>query len=342
MRSIKPVFTILIILLAVGPSLYAKGGKTVKSRIAVMEFKATGVSAGTASKVSELVRIEVVNTGKYILLERSQMDKILKEQGLQQALCTDEDCAVEVGRLLSTKKILIGTAMQLGSVMILTARIVDIEQASVERAAKVSVKDESGISRAVGRLVEELTGLKPKKKTIKKITKVVDKKNPPMDMDTGGGLDMSDMNLERANLSEQDLTRANLAGVNLAKAKLRNSILIKANMKEANLKKAVLIGANLEGANMARTNLDRAVLKEAVLEGAYLQGANMYRTNLKNADLKNADLRGANLEGAILVGADLEGANFEKADLKKARVNKKWRMFLLKQKPLNYNRIIWR
>ena len=46
-----------------------------------------------------MIRTELINTHRFIVIERAQMDSILKEQGLQQTGCTDQECAVKAGRL---------------------------------------------------------------------------------------------------------------------------------------------------------------------------------------------------------------------------------------------------
>lgn len=93
-----------------------------------MNFKAKGVSRLLAQNTSELIRSELINSQKFYVIERAQVDLILKEQGFQRTGCTDRSCAVEVGKLLSANKALLGTVMKLGSKYVITARIVDIEK----------------------------------------------------------------------------------------------------------------------------------------------------------------------------------------------------------------------
>ncbi|PKL40111.1 MAG: hypothetical protein CVV44_07815 [Spirochaetae bacterium HGW-Spirochaetae-1] len=118
---------ILLILISISTQSYAAG-----MRIAVMDFKADGVPEATARRVSELIRTEMINSGEFIVIERKQMDMILKEQGFQKSGCTDETCAVEVGKLVSAEKILIGTVMKLGDKIIINGRIVDVEKGIAE------------------------------------------------------------------------------------------------------------------------------------------------------------------------------------------------------------------
>ncbi|NET74514.1 MAG: pentapeptide repeat-containing protein, partial [Sphaerospermopsis sp. SIO1G2] len=93
-------------------------------------------------------------------------------------------------------------------------------------------------------------------------------------------LDLSNVNISKANLQEAKLQGANLEGTKL---------------QEANLKKAKLQGANLERANLKGANLERANLK----------GANLERANLQEVILVKADLEAANLTEAILEGATM-------------------------------------
>lgn len=142
----------LIIILTAPADIFAE-----KMRIAVMNFKGTGVSQTTADNVSELIRGDMINTGLYLVIDRSQMDVILKEQGLQQSGCTDVSCAVQVGKILSAKKILTGTVMDIGGIIVITARVVDVETGTGEFSEKVSAKSEQLIVKAVTLFTERLT-----------------------------------------------------------------------------------------------------------------------------------------------------------------------------------------
>ncbi len=128
-----------------------------KMRIAVMNFKAKGVTRSLANNVSELIRNEMINTGRYTVIERAQMDKILKEQGFQMSGCTDVSCAVKIGKILAAKKMLIGTVMKIGKIIVITGRIVDVQSGTGEYSAKESAKTEDELYNAVSRFTTSLT-----------------------------------------------------------------------------------------------------------------------------------------------------------------------------------------
>jgi|GEM_PF-3487739 len=99
-----------------------------QARLAVLDFKADGVSRATSRRISELIRVNIINSRNFLIIERAQMGRILNEQGFQQSGCVEVVCAVKVGKILSANKILVGTVMKLGKSTVLTARVVDVEK----------------------------------------------------------------------------------------------------------------------------------------------------------------------------------------------------------------------
>ncbi len=132
--------------------------ETPKTRIAIVDLKPDGIKASEARKISELLRTDLINTGQYIVIERSQIDALLKEHGFAQIGVTDESSAVKLGRMLAAQKILIGTAMKLGDSIVITGRVVDIEKGIAERGARVAVKKEEDLIDSASDFMAQLTG----------------------------------------------------------------------------------------------------------------------------------------------------------------------------------------
>ncbi len=105
-----------------------------KMRIAVLDFQANDVSVYAAKAVSEIIVTEMAKKGDFTMIERSQMSSIMNEQGFQQSGCVDSSCAVQLGKLLSAKKILIGSLSRLGGGFTITGKVVDVETARIEFA----------------------------------------------------------------------------------------------------------------------------------------------------------------------------------------------------------------
>ena len=150
----KKYYMVLIIALLISsmPAFSAQ-----KMRIAIMDFEAKDIPKKDAEKVTELIRNEMVNTGKFTVIERAQVGSILKEQGLQQTGCTDVTCAVEVGKILSARKILVGTIMSLKGKVVITGRIVDVESSVVEFSEKGVAKSDEEVYDAVISFTRNLT-----------------------------------------------------------------------------------------------------------------------------------------------------------------------------------------
>ncbi len=150
----KKITNFALILMILSPAI---AGATEKMQVAVLDFKTRAISTTLGKTVPDLLRAEMVKTGYFIVVERSQMDQILKEQGFQQTGCTDSACAVELGKLLSAKKILLGEVSRLGSSIVITVRIVDIEKGIAEFAESENAENENKIYDACKNLTNRLT-----------------------------------------------------------------------------------------------------------------------------------------------------------------------------------------
>jgi TolB-like protein len=106
-----------------------------KDLVAVLELDAVGASKIEASAMTDRLREELLRSGKFTLVDRSQMQSVLDEQALQQTGCTTQECAVQVGKVLGVKKIVSGKVTKISDTQwLLAAQIVDVETAETLRA----------------------------------------------------------------------------------------------------------------------------------------------------------------------------------------------------------------
>lgn len=154
-RLLLPAYIFCLILFSVSNIYSAE-----KMRVAVLNLEGKGVSKADTSAISDIIRAEIVDTSKFIIVERSQINRILKEQEFQQTGCTDTACAVQLGKLLSTKKILIGEALAIGKKVVIVLRLVNVESGVNEFSAREefdSIEEcNSGISKIVDVLIEKI------------------------------------------------------------------------------------------------------------------------------------------------------------------------------------------
>lgn len=110
--------------------------------IAVNDLDVAGVEKSTASIISDRLRSELFNTGKFIVIERNQMEEILKEQGFQQTGCTNNDCAVEMGQLLGVKYMFAGKIGKVGKTYALSLRMIDVQTGAILATSNTDCKCE--------------------------------------------------------------------------------------------------------------------------------------------------------------------------------------------------------
>ncbi|MCP4138634.1 MAG: hypothetical protein GY754_47195 [bacterium] len=160
-NNIVILVCIFSILFALFPSA-GKGQQDRRQTVAVLQFNANNASKFAAEAVSEFIGIEIANKKDLVVIERSRMNIILKEQGFQQSGCTDSDCAVKIGQILSAQKILIGSISRLGVRFTISGKVVDVSTGSVDFAESEECYKEDDIepaSRVLAiKLLNHITG----------------------------------------------------------------------------------------------------------------------------------------------------------------------------------------
>ncbi len=134
-----------------------KKGKE-RPNIAVSEFDVTeggGVSKAVAVIVSDAVRDALFNTRRFVVVDRAAMDVILQEQAFQKSGCTTAECAVEIGKILNVKFMIIGSIGLLeddkGSgkgEYTITVRVVEVETGQTKDSKSLSVMSQTALRKA--------------------------------------------------------------------------------------------------------------------------------------------------------------------------------------------------
>jgi len=132
-----------------------------KESAAVLDFKATqGISVDEAVTLTNKFRASMAKTQVYEVLERGEMESIMKEQDMSMSdLCDNAECAVEVGKLLVAKKIIFGAIGKIGDTYSVTVRIIDVSTGKIDFADGEDYKgDTEGLLGVFDRLAQKLTG----------------------------------------------------------------------------------------------------------------------------------------------------------------------------------------
>jgi len=142
-----------------------------KISMAVLDLKANNVPAVTASTISDFLRLELLNTGRFAVMDRSNMDKVLQEQAFQQAGCTETDCAVKIGQILNISNIVVGSVNKLGTKYMIIINLIDVEKAEVVLGDSIESFSEEALNEAAKGLAISFSGKVP---VLGKIVRVKD------------------------------------------------------------------------------------------------------------------------------------------------------------------------
>lgn len=148
------LLTILFVLLS-----FSSQAQQEKQRIAVLDPTTSGLAMddGTKLAVQELISATVVNTGQYNIIERSMLEKIIKEQVFQNSDIADNTQATEIGRLAGASKVVLAAVSMVGGRIMLSVKMIDVATAGVEKQ-KAKVVPSNDLLDAVEPLTLELLG----------------------------------------------------------------------------------------------------------------------------------------------------------------------------------------
>ena len=103
----------------------------ISGNVAVAEFTGKNVSQADASIIADFLRTELVNTNKCAVVEKANMDKILAESSFQRAGCTTSECAIQIGKILNVKYMIVGSLSRLQGTYFITVSVVDVETGQI-------------------------------------------------------------------------------------------------------------------------------------------------------------------------------------------------------------------
>ena len=106
-------------------------------RIAILSFEAKGVSQDVADICLNSLSTSLANHSYITLVERRQIQTVLAEQKFQGSALTDESTGVQIGKLLNADHVLLCGIGKLGSSLVLTARLLNVESGKVLQGREV-------------------------------------------------------------------------------------------------------------------------------------------------------------------------------------------------------------
>jgi TolB-like protein len=134
------VFLLIVPILSVMLQAQAGAADFRKTKIAVLDFQLQGEGFETKDMgiiVAEWFITALVKAGRFDVIERGLIQKLLEEQKLSMTGIVDATTATKIGKFLGVKTIISGSVMKLQNVIEINARIIDVETASIIAAENV-------------------------------------------------------------------------------------------------------------------------------------------------------------------------------------------------------------
>gem|GEM_PF-6567260 len=129
----------------------------VKTNMAVADFVAKNVSQADASIVADFMRTELVELGGFNVMNRNNMDTVLAEQKFQSSGCTEQECAVQMGKLLNVRQMAVGSLSKLQDTYYVTVNMVDVESGKILASYGQEASSASGLRNSCRAIAWELT-----------------------------------------------------------------------------------------------------------------------------------------------------------------------------------------
>jgi len=135
-RNWRPIAVLLATILSTAVTALGAATDTatvVRKNVAVINLKAAGgLTQADAELITDHLNTDLFKTGRINLLERAQINDILKEQGFQNSgACTDEACLVQMGQVLGVEEIITGSIGKLGGLFLVNLRSIDVANGKI-------------------------------------------------------------------------------------------------------------------------------------------------------------------------------------------------------------------
>ncbi len=153
MKQLSLILSIIIIF-AIPVTGFADFQRT---KIAVLDFQLQGQGHETSDMgkiVAEWLITALVKDGRFDLIERRLLKKILGEQKLVMTGVVNETGATKLGKLLGVKVIISGSVMKFQNMTEVNARIIDVESASIITAESVKSTSTTRLEDLVKQMAE--------------------------------------------------------------------------------------------------------------------------------------------------------------------------------------------
>lgn len=180
MRKVISIVLIYVLLIQGVIPVFAQQNGREKTTIAIIDFKNTSNKRDLdylQKAIPEALITRLAESGKLDIVERARLEDAIKEMQLSMTGIVDQSAAVEIGKAVGANAILVGSFLEIGGVIQLNARLIDVETSKVLIAKVVK----GGVGTEIFNLMDELAASIEQKLVgeEKETPKVAKKTTPP-------------------------------------------------------------------------------------------------------------------------------------------------------------------
>ena len=158
-RNLSITSFFLLLLMCLSTTILWAQVQSPSGILAVMNMDVANASVFDERASGDLVRMEIVKSKQYEVLDKYDMSDILKKEGLSQS-CFGKTCLINAAKVLGVNKMLTGSIDQFGEKIVISLRLIDADAGHIEasniieflnlptdfpKMVEVSVKDLLGI-----------------------------------------------------------------------------------------------------------------------------------------------------------------------------------------------------
>ena len=153
------VVALILMLVLFFPGLFpAETRAASKTRVAVIDFEQKAFQEFQGKQIGEIIAewliTSLANTGRFEVVERAQLQKVLHEQQLGVSGMINQETAAKMGELLGVKVIVSGSVIQIGNTYDVNARLISVQDGSIIKAERIRGMGLDGIERLMDSLAD--------------------------------------------------------------------------------------------------------------------------------------------------------------------------------------------
>jgi TolB-like protein len=98
--------------------------------LTVLDFSLQNLSASEGKLIVDVLERAIIRTNRYQVIDRAQREELLQEIQFSYEGCQSEECQQEIGKLVSSDRILVGSLGKVGSRAIIRLELIDVQARS--------------------------------------------------------------------------------------------------------------------------------------------------------------------------------------------------------------------